>query len=434
MIKMLERIACVLPLIASSCLSAQDASAEIEARMVASIEARADTALEFLEELVNVNSGSMNFPGVRKVGDMLRAEFDKLGMTTEWIDGAPFERAGHLVARQRGQGTHLLLIGHLDTVFELDSPFQRFERDGKGNARGPGVVDMKGGDVVIVEALRALREVGILEDLNITVIMTGDEERSGRPLALARKVLYEAAEEADIALAFENGDSDTRTAVIARRGSTGWRLDVAGTPAHSSQVFQPEIGAGAIYETARILNGFYEELAGEALLTFNPGMMLGGTAVDFDAFKETGSASGKTNVVAQLATVTGDLRCISIPQLDATREKMSSITAKSLPGTSAKIVFDEGYPPLAPSDGNLKLLEIFDQVSRDLGFGPVSKVDPRRAGAADVSFTAGLVDMAIDGLGTGGGNDHTVDEWIELSTLALQSKRAAVLIYRLTRT
>ncbi|RMH11106.1 MAG: M20/M25/M40 family metallo-hydrolase, partial [Gemmatimonadetes bacterium] len=227
--------------------------------------------------------------------------------------------------------------------------------------------------------------------------------------------------------------SNPATAVIARRGSTGWRLEVTGTPAHSSQLFQPEVGAGAIYEAARILTAFYERLAGEPLLTFNPGVMLGGTTVDYDAFRAEGSAFGKSNVVAERAVVTGDLRAITTEQVEATRARMAFIARQSLPGTSAVLTFDDGYPPLAPSEGNRRLLSLFDQVSRDLGFGPVAPVDPRRAGAADVSFTEGLVDMAIDGLGPGGGDDHTVNEWIDLPTLALQTKRAAVLIYRLTR-
>ncbi|RMH23424.1 MAG: M20/M25/M40 family metallo-hydrolase, partial [Gemmatimonadetes bacterium] len=199
---------------------------DVERRLVAAVDARADAAIDLLERLVNINSGTMNFAGVRAVGDALRAEFDRLGFQTEWVDGAAFDRAGHLVARRRGaRGPHLLLIGHLDTVFEPGSPFQRFERRGDGTATGPGVVDMKGGDVVIVEALRALAAAGVLDDLTVTVVMTGDEERSGRPLSAARAALIEAAEAADIALAFENGDSNPATAVIARRGSTGWRLE-----------------------------------------------------------------------------------------------------------------------------------------------------------------------------------------------------------------
>ena len=406
---------------------------DTERRLVTEVEARADEAVALLARSVDMNSGTMNFDGVREVGALYRAEFDALGFATEWIDGAPFDRAGHLVARMRGGGgPHLLLIGHLDTVFEPGSPFQRFVRDGD-RATGPGVVDMKGGNVVILHAMKALRAAGLLDGLDLTVVMTGDEERSGDPLDLARAVLVEAAEEADVALAFENGDSNPATAVVARRGSTGWRVDVTGTPAHSSQLFQPGVGAGAIYEASRILSGFYDALAGEPNLTFNPGVIVGGTAVEYDAFQAGGTAFGKSNVVAESAVVTGDLRAISLPQLEEARAKMAFVTRQGLPGTSAAIMFDDGYPPLAPTEGNHRLLSMFDRVSRDLGAGPVTAVDPRNAGAADVSFTAGLVDMALDGLGPGGGDDHTVDEWIDLPTLALQTKRAAVLIHRLTR-
>lgn len=403
----------------------------VERSIASAVDARADEAIAFLERAVNINSGSMNFDGVREVGALFRAEFDALGFETEWIDGAPFERSGHLVARRDGGGPRLLLIGHLDTVFEPSSPFQSFVRDGD-RAGGPGVVDMKGGDVIIIHALKALAETGQLDRMSITVVMTGDEERSGRPLSLARAALITAAEESDIAIAFENGDSNPATAVVARRGSTGWRLDVTGSPAHSSQLFQPEVGAGAIYEASRILREFYVRLAGQPLLTFNPGVMLAGTDVDYDAFTAGGSAFGKSNVVAGNAVVTGDLRTITLDQLAEARATMSLVVGENLPNTSATITFDDGYPPLAPTDGNHALLAHFDQVSRDLGFGPVAAVDPRNAGAADVSFTAGLVEMALDGLGPGGGNDHTVDEWIDLPTLAVQTKRAAVLMHRLT--
>jgi glutamate carboxypeptidase len=414
-------------------LAAQENLAPLEQHIVAEVDRRSAEAVTLLEQIVNINSGSMNFDGVREVGRVLRAEFDALDFATEWIDGAPFDRAGHLVARRTGAGPHLLLIGHLDTVFEPSSSFQRFEMREDSAAGGPGVVDMKGGDVVIVQAMKALATAGVLEGMTITIVMTGDEERSGRPLDLAREALVQAAVDADIALAFENGDSDPRTAVVARRGSTGWRLDVRGTPAHSSQLFQPEIGAGAVYEASRILKGFYDRLAGQPYLTFNPGVMLAGTDVAYDASQTQGSAFGKSNVVAEHAVVTGDLRTLSRQQLESARSQMAFIAAQNLPGTSAEITFDDGYPPLAPTDGNHRLLGMFDQVSRDLGFGPVAPVDPRNAGAADVSFVAGLVEMAIDGLGPGGGNDHTVDEWIDLPTLALQTKRAAVLMLRLTQ-
>ena len=405
---------------------------EVERRITSEVDARATEAIDLLERAVNINSGSMNFDGVREVGVLFRQEFDALGFETQWIDGTSWDRAGHLIARRDGSGPRLLLIGHLDTVFEPSSPFQSFDREGD-RAQGPGVVDMKGGDVVIVHALKALAASGELDDISITIVMTGDEERSGRPLDLARAALIEAAEEADIVLAFENGDSNPMTAVVARRGSSGWRLDVTGAPAHSSQLFQEEVGAGAAYEASRILSEFYDRLAGEPLLTFNPGVMLAGTDVDYDPSAAGGSAFGKSNVVAQTAVVTGDLRTITLEQLERARATMRFVVLESLPRTSATITFDDGYPPLAPSDGNLRLLAMFSQVSEDLGYGEVTAVDPRNAGAADVSFTAGFVEIAIDGLGPGGGNDHTVDEWIDLPTLAMQSKRAAVLMHRLAR-
>ncbi|MDX1395256.1 MAG: M20/M25/M40 family metallo-hydrolase [Gemmatimonadota bacterium] len=428
----LTALVCLGTIVSSAPSVAQQGLDDIETRIAQSVDTEAEAAIALLERLVDINSGTMNLDGVREVGRVLLAEFDALGFETEWVDGAAFDRAGHLVARHGDRGPHLLLIGHLDTVFEPESPFQTFERDGD-RAAGPGVVDMKGGDVIILYALRALAEVGALDELTITVVMTGDEERSGRPLDLSKAAIYEAAEAADIAIAFENGDSNPATAVVARRGSTGWRLDVTATPAHSSQLFQPEVGAGAIYEASRILNGFYDRLAGEPLLTFNPGVMVAGTDVRYDDAEAGGDAFGKSNVVAEHAVVTGDLRTITIEQLESARAIMRFVAGQSLPGTSAEITFDDGYPPLAPAEGNRRLLAMFDRVSRDLGAGPVSAVDPRNAGAADVAFTTGLVEMAIDGLGPGGGNDHTVDEWIDLPTLALQTKRAAILMLRLAR-
>lgn len=405
----------------------------IERDITRHVDANQAASVELLRTLVNTNSGTMNFAGVAEVGRILRAEFDALGFTTSWVDGAPFDRAGHLVATKTGAGPHLLLIGHLDTVFEPDSPFQRWEDRGDSIVTGPGIADMKGGDVIIVSALKALRAAGALESMHITVIFTGDEEKSGRPLDLARAALVEAADAADIAIGFENGDNNYMTAVVARRGSSGWRLEVEGRPAHSSQIFQPEVGAGAIYEASRILNAFYERLSGEQYLTFNPGVILGGTDVEFDAEQARGAAFGKSNVVAERAIVSGDIRTISLEQLENAKQSMRAIVAEHLPHARAQIVFDDGYPPLAPTDGNQRLLGILNQVSQDLELGTMTGVDPRNAGAADVSFVAGRVSMAIDGLGLTGGNDHTVDEFADLRLLSVQAKRAAVLMYRLTR-
>ncbi len=405
---------------------------KVEKKILQSIDLNNAEAISLLEEVVNINSGSMNFEGVKKVGDVFKAKFDALGMTTRWVDGADFNRAGHLIAEQKGKGPTMLLIGHLDTVFEPSSPFQKFKLLENNIGSGPGIDDMKGGDVIILQAMTGLKEAGVLKNMNIIIVMTGDEELSGRPLELARKDLVEAAKRADIALGFENGDGKPTTANISRRSSSGWELKVTGVPSHSSQVFSEKIGAGAIYELSRILYGFYEGLAGEELLTFNPGMVIGGTLVDHDKAMDGGSAYGKSNVVAETAISTGDIRCISPEQLEKTQKTMKRISASNLPQTSAELTFDVGYPPLAPTDGNKKLLSYYSSVSEELGYGRVIAVDPLKAGAADISFTAPYVDMAIDGLGLGGTNDHTVNETGDLSTLPSQTKRAAILMYRLS--
>jgi glutamate carboxypeptidase len=364
------------------------------------------------------------------VGKVFRAELDALGFATQWIDGAAWHRAGHLVATHPGRGPKMLLIGHLDTVFERDSPFQKFQRIDARTAKGPGVIDMKGGDVIIVFALKALQAAGALKAMDVTVVMTGDEEDPGDRQSLARAALIAAAKGRDLAIGFEDGPGDPQFAVTARRGTAGWELRVKGTPAHSSQVFRPEVGSGAIYEAARILNAFRDKLAGEEHLTFNPGVIVGGTSVTFDAAQARGTAFGKTNVVAEQTIVSGDLRTLSAAQLDHAKKSMEAIVAAGLPHTQAALTFDEGYPSLAPTEGNAKLLALYDRASQDLGFGPVRAVSPDKAGAADVSFVAGEVRMIIDGVGLMGHDDHTAGETADLSTLPSQTKRAAIALYR----
>jgi glutamate carboxypeptidase len=397
------------------------------------VDAHNQEAVALLERVVNINSGTQNFAGVQEVGRVFRAEFDALGFTTRWLDGASFKRAGHLVADHPGPGPRILLIGHLDTVFEKDSPFQKFERIDERTARGPGIIDMKGGDVVMLAALKALHASGALKNMNVIAFMTGDEEDSGEPLSAARAALIEAANGVDLAIGFEDGPADPKLAVTARRGTTGWEVRVTGKPSHSSQIFRDDVGFGAAYEVARILNTFREQMAGEAHLTFNPGVMLSGTTVEFDSVQLRGSAFGKTNVVAEHAVVSGDLRALSREQFDRAKQAMTRIVGASLPHTSATITFDEGYPPMAPTEGNARLLAMYDQASRDLGFGAVTAVSPDRAGAADVSFVANSVKTIIDGVGLMGRGDHTVAETADLATLPSQTKRMAVLLHRISK-
>lgn len=421
----------LLPVVLLSVLTQSASLSPEERAMAAFIDANNASAIALLEKSVNINSGTQNFKGVQEVGALFRAEFDALGFKTTWVDGAPFQRAGHLVAEHAGQGPRILLIGHLDTVFEPDSPFQKFERVGEAAGKGPGTTDMKGGNVIIVQAFKALQSAGLLKSMNIVVVMTGDEEAAGRPLTLSREALVNAAKGADVAIGFEDGDGNPATAVIARRGTTNWTLTVKGRPAHSSQIFNAENGYGAAFEAARILNGFREKLAGQRHLTFNPGVLLGGTTVEFDAAAARGTAFGKTNVIAETMVVSGDLRALTPEQFAETKKAMEAIVAANLPQTSASITFDDGYPPLAPTPGNERLLGLYNQASIDVGAGQVIAVDPDKAGAADVSFVSSYVPMILDGVGLMGTGGHTVNETADLRTLPSQTKRAAVLLARL---
>ncbi len=406
-----------------------------ESEIAAWSEDHHEEAIALIERLVNINSGTMNHAGVREVGAVLDAELRELGFKAEWIEQPPeVQRAGHLFAHRAGdRGAKVLLIGHLDTVFEPDDPFQRFERLGS-LAKGPGVEDMKGGNVVIVYALKALAAVGALDGAQILVAFTGDEESPGEPLSISRKDLIEAGHWADVALGFESGfkDDEAQWATVARRSSSEWLLEVAGRQSHSSNIFNDETGAGAIFEAARILNGFYQRVRGEQYLTFNAGSILGGTEVDYDPQQTRGRAFGKTNVVPRRVVVHGGLRTISEEQTERARAAMREVVAESLPHTSAEITFIDGYPAMAPTEGNLALQQMLSEINVALGGEPMPALDPLRRGAADISFVAPYAD-ALAGMGINGRKGHTPDEEADLDSIPAAVQRAAILIYRLTQ-
>ncbi|RIV46867.1 M20/M25/M40 family metallo-hydrolase [Flagellimonas pelagia] len=427
------------PIISSVCLvlaftvTAQKLT-RTEKKIVATIEKNSDEAISFLEKVVNINSGTLNAEGVKEVGMVFKDAFDHIGFQTKWIDmPAEMDRAGHLFAETSGnKGKKLVLVGHLDTVFEEDSPFQKFERVNDSIAHAPGGNDMKGGDVIVLYALKALYDNGLLNDAQIIVAFTGDEESTGKPLDISRKDLIEAAQRSNVALGFETS-TGFNYATVARRGASGWEVEVEGKRAHSSGIFSENTGAGAIFEMSRILHEFYTDVKGEDLLTFNPGILLGGTFVNYDPSTGKGDAFGKSNVVAQKAIVKGGLRFISEEQKERAREKMREIVGNNLPKTSAMVSFTDSYPAMQPTEGNMGLLGILNEVSLDLGQGEVLAYDPGRRGAADVSFIAEYVDC-LDGLGTMGSGAHTPEETVNLNTIKDLTKRTAILIYRLINT
>jgi glutamate carboxypeptidase len=409
-------------------MAAQSSLDKTEQALRTSIASQREAQISYLERLVNIPSGTLNVAGVREVGRVMMATLDSLGFQSRWAEVAPeMKRAGHLVATHVGKaGTpRIMLIGHLDTVFE--GPNQRFERV-DSIAKGAGTNDIKGGDVIIIYALKALQAAGKLKDMNITVVMTGDEEYPGDPLPAARAALIEAAKNCDIALAFEGGSRTQAT--IGRRSASGWVLKVTGRQGHSSGVFRGTYGA--IYEAARILDEFRRELATEENLTFNPGTIAGGSNVTYDTLTQSGTAASKTNIIAPVTWVQGDLRAMNVEQIARAQAKMRDIVGRHLPGTDAQITFDDGYPPMAVTPGNERLLGFYSAASEALGYGKLTASDPARRGAGDLSFVAPYID-GVEGLGAMGAGSHSPNESVNLPALAMQTERAAVMLYRLSK-
>lgn len=404
----------------------------VEKKLVQAVEQQMEQTLQLLRQSVDINSGTYNIAGVRAVGDLYAKELKALGFTVEWIllpDS--LKRAGHLVAYRKGtKGKKLFLIGHLDTVFEPDMPANPFTLLNDSTATGQGVNDMKGGDVAIIAALKALHQYGLLDQTTITVYMTGDEENAGYPREVSRGDFISRAQQHDIALAFETA-SGMNTIATARRGASGWKLEVEAKQGHSSGVFG-NAGYGSIYEAARIINSFRERLSKEQYLTFNPGLIVGGSEVSYNDEAQQGQVAGKTNIISPRTYANGDLRFLSEEQKENARTVMREIVGQSLPGTKASIRFSDGIPSMSPTEGNTKLAAQLSEVSEALGFGKVSPGNPGSRGAGDISYVAKYLDC-LDGLGASGRGAHAPGETINLKEYPKLIQRTAVFLYRLTR-
>jgi glutamate carboxypeptidase len=323
----------------------------------------------------------------------------------------------------------------MDTVFEPSSTFQRYapvpDSAGK-SATGPGVADMKGGLVIMLAALQAMKQASALDKSEIRIVLSGDEERPGAPLEKARHDLIEAAKQSDVALEFEpslRADGQD-TISIARRSSTMWHIETTGLSGHSSQIFGEHFGYGAIYEITRIFDAFRTQLPEDGL-TYNVGLVLGGATAQMNAEQTGGEATGKDNVIPPTAIAYGDLRTVSNEQTARAEDKMRAIVAQHLPKTDAKITFDEGYPAMAVTPAGRELLREWSDASEALGLGPDTEAGPMTRGAGDISFVASYVPGLV-GAGAMGKGSHAEGETIFLDSVSSQAKRNAVLMERLS--
>ena len=413
-----------------------------EKAMVAYIDAHAGESNALLEKLVDINSGTHNLEGVRAVGKIMTSEFEGLGFAVQWIPMDEVQRAGVLVAEHKcpaGEGPdskacgkRMLLIGHMDTVFEKTSPFQTYTVNGN-IATGPGVNDMKGGLVDMLYALKAMQAAGVLKDAEITAVLSGDEEAHGEPASISRRDMIAAAHHSDVALEFEGTPrvDGVFYGSVSRRSAITWHLKTTGETGHSSGIFNERMGYGAIYELARILDAFRTQLP-EPYLTYNVGMVAGGTSVHVDEAGNNATATGKDNVIAPAAYASGDIRTISNEQSERVEKKMEAIVGEHLAKTGATITFGEGYPAMAPTAESRALLKMLNGANASLGFGAMPELDPMKRGAGDIAFVADII-PGLAGVGATGEGAHAPGETLDLSTQPINTKRDAVLMYRLTK-
>jgi len=396
-----------------------------EQALVQWLDAEEANMLDLLEQLTNINSGTLNKAGVDEIGRILTEELIKLGFMTQRLPGELIEMPScpgsaynidvtdHILASKTGNGKRLLLMGHMDTVFPTDSPFQTFSRDGD-TMYGPGVADMQGGLVVMLYALKALQNAGALRDLNLSILLNSDEEIGSLS---SRKYIEEQALLHDYGLVYESSGNDTLTR--QRKGLGQARFVVNGKASHAGGAHQ--LGRSAIKELAYKIVEIENITDYESGVTVNVGVISGGEA---------------RNTVAPCAEALIDLRYPSPDQgIDAVNQfEQIFESVLSYPGGAGEITTTSWTnlhrPPKIPTAESDYLLEKTRSIGRLLG-QDLAVTDS--GGGTDGSLSQAVGLPTLDSLGVSGTGAHSNREEARVSSLVERAKLSAVLIHRLSR-
>ncbi|MFF7300544.1 M20/M25/M40 family metallo-hydrolase [Streptomyces sp. NPDC008265] len=377
-------------------------------------EARLGNYLADLAHLVAIDSGSYSPEGVNRMADWTQERLLRLGFDVERLAPAPTH--GHpvgdvVIGRKRGDlpvthgGRRVLLVAHLDTVFEDGTAAERpFTLDGR-MALGPGVSDDKGGLLAGLTALEILHETGSRKYAELVFLATPDEE-IGSPAS--RPATEAAACGAHFALALEcareNGDL-----VIARKGIADFRVTVTGRAAHAG--IEPERGANAALAAAHLvvalqsLNGHWDDV------TVNVGVVRAGT---------------RANIVCPEAELRVEVRSATAAGIGAARSAIEAAAARPVvPGTTAVVEQLDLCPPMEDTPASRRMLDRARMIATELG---VSLGAAATGGVGDANFIAGIGIPTLDGLGPVGGADHTPQEWLDTSTVPVRVALLASLI------
>jgi glutamate carboxypeptidase len=374
------------------------------------VDARLPPFLAELEALVNLDCGSYTPDGVNRVADHVADSLAALGAQVERHPHRPEGDTPQLgdvvIGRLAGDGARVLLIGHMDTVFDPGTAMARPFRVEGGRATGPGVTDMKAGLLAGLHALAALQEAGARP--HATFVANPDEE-IGSPFSTS--IIRDLAPEHHAVLVLEcaraNGDI-----VSARKGIADYHLTLTGRAAHAG--VEPEKGRSAILEAAHQVLGLHALTGRWPSVTVNAGVIRGGT---------------RPNVVAERCELEIDLRASTVEAFDAASAELERLaTTATVEGVAATLRRIAGHPPMERSQASGRLVDVAIAIAGELGF---DLADAATGGASDANTTAAMGIPTIDGLGPVGGDDHSADEWLDVSSIAPRTTLLAALIDRI---
>ncbi len=373
------------------------------------VQSKETDMLLLLEELVNIDSGSYNKEGVNKVGGLLIPYFQDLGYV---IEAVPQENVGqHLIIRHPKQKkASILIVAHMDTVYEEGTAKKRPFTMNERRAYGPGVIDMKASLVSVIYALRYLKESGSDAYEHVQIILNSDEE-IGSPTS--RRFIEQEAKGKSYALVMEPARRDG-SLVTERRGSGRFTIEVHGRAAHSG--IEPEKGRSAIEELAHKIVKLHELNDHEHGISVNVGIIEGGDAV---------------NTVSAMAIGHIDVRVATVEQAEEMEHKIEEMCASSdVNGTEIELTGDMRRPPMLKNEKIAKLFDVVKKVGAELG---IEIKDTKTGGGSDASFTSAMGIPTIDGLGPIGGNAHSEKEYLDIPSLTERMLLLAKVIEKLAK-
>jgi glutamate carboxypeptidase len=376
-------------------IAAGSAAAAPDTRVLSAAEACADDARALLSRLVAIDSGTANVRGLDAMSAALVPELERLGATVERVPSTAPGLADSLLATWRGDGRgRVLLIAHMDTVFQVGVAAERPYRVEGDRGIGPGAGDDKQGIVTALCAIEALRTVGFTDYARIALILNSNEETGSTG---SGALIRAQAAESDAVLNLERGVPPDGV-VVARKGSAKGLIEIEGRAAHSG--LEPEKGVNAVVEAARQILAVTSLADAAKETTVNVTLVSGGTAA---------------NVIPDRASITVDVRAFSTEEFDRVEAGLKMLaTRTTVPGVTVRASLERGFPPWPRSGATDALLSRANELYAEIG----RSLTPVVVGSsADVSLAAATGTPSIDGFGALAGGAHGVDDYVDLASL-----------------